>query len=90
MSKRVKLAEYVERQRDAGLIEVEMGDGTVFEIDPPQIWSDEVMAACRVGTNAALAEALLGGRYAEFVEKGGSTNQLINMLSEEHGVSLGE
>lgn len=90
MSKRVKLADYIERRREAGLVEVETDDGTVFPIDPPEIWGEEQMDAAKLGTNEAMSRALLGDRYDEFISKGGSPNLLMNLLSEEHGVSLGE
>ncbi len=90
MAKRVKLADYIERKRDAGLVEVETDDGTVFAFDPPELWTDEQMDAAKIGTNEGLSRALLGDRYDEFISKGGSPNLLMNLLSEEHGVSLGE
>lgn len=90
MAKRVRLADYIERKRETGLVEVETDDGTVFAVDPPEIWGEEQIAAAKIGTNEALSRALLGDRFDEFIAKGGSPNLLMNLLSEEHGVSLGE
>lgn len=88
-AKRINLADWVERKKEAGTVEVEMQDGTVYSIDPPETWGDDQLAAARLG-NLHLAQALLGDRYEEFVEKGGSSARLIHLLTEEHGLSLGE
>lgn len=90
MTKHVKYNAWVETKREAGVVEIEMPDGTVFSIDPPEIWSDAQQDAARSGTNKGLAQALLGDRYDEFVEKGGSANGFVYLLTEQHGLSLGE
>jgi hypothetical protein len=72
-------------------------DGTEFEIPSPLDWSDEVLrlqsAAQRTQDPAvvvALCEALLGDRYADFTERGGSAMKLNAVLPKMLGGTVGE
>lgn len=85
---RVKLSEWRERKM-AGAIEIEVDDGQVFVIPPPDLWPDEGHAAR--GDLPATAKAILGeDRYAAFLEAGGSARMLNAIFAEHHGADPGE
>jgi hypothetical protein len=42
---RVVLADFKANKRDEGAIEIEVDDGVMIRIDPPELWPDEAMAA---------------------------------------------
>lgn len=68
-------------------IVIEAGED-VFEVAPPQLWSDEIIEN---GTDpVATARLLLGERYDAFVAAGGSAIVLAHILQQEAGVSVGE
>lgn len=68
-------------------IVIEAGED-VFEVAPPQLWSDEIIEN---GTDpVAMARLLLGDRYGDFVAAGGSAIVLANILQRETGVGVGE
>lgn len=87
---RVKLSEYKERKRAEGGVEVEADDGTVFVVDPPELWSDEVLELSQAGDNFAAARGLLGDQYEAFTAAGGSAATLLGILKEAKGLDVGE
>lgn len=91
-NKRVKLSDFKDRKRDEGAIDIEGDDGTVFRIEPPELWPDEVHSIDASKDPVAFARALLGGeeRYAAFVAAGGTAGVLAGILDERHGTGTGE
>ena len=88
---RINLRELTERHRSEGAIEIET-DSETFVIDPPELWSDDLIAIATTGDNLALSKALLGGddNYARFVAAGGSQAVMGAILSEAKGFALGK
>lgn len=86
---KVNLKELIERKRDAGAIEVETELGS-FWIDPPELWTDEMLACATSDDNLGLCKLLLGGDagYARFVEAGGSQAVIGIILAEVGGFPL--
>lgn len=87
---RVVLSDYKAKRRDEGAVEIETEDGQVFRIDPPELWPDDIQENLQSGNNIAIARALIGERYDDFVASGGSANLLVGVLGSVHGVSVGE
>ena len=88
---KINLNELRERKRAEGSIEIETDDET-FVIDPPELWSDDLVALATSGDNLALSKALLGGddTYARFVAAGGSQALVGAILTEAKGFALGK
>lgn len=82
------LSEFVERKRDQGAVEIVAG-GQTFTIDPPEVWSDEVLILSTTDPVGA-ARALMGEQYEPFVAAGGSASRVLAILQDAHGVTLGE
>lgn len=88
---RYKLSEYIESKRNGRQTHIELADGTVLEVDPLELWSDEVLENAQKDQVAA-AKALLGSdeAYAKFKASGGTAALLLTMVQETQGVSEGE
>jgi hypothetical protein len=84
---KVKLSDFRERKRAQGTVEIEADDGTVFKVDPPELWPDEVNFA---RNNVAAAKIILGDQYEAFIAAGGTALLLVGIVGEVHGVTLGE
>jgi hypothetical protein len=85
---RFRLSEFTERKREQGSIEIETDDGSVFRVDPPELWPDDIASATN---NEAAARLIMGGDpFDAFVAAGGSATLLVSIIAEAHGVSLGE
>lgn len=89
---RVVLSDFKAKKRDEGAIEIEAEDGTVYRIDPPELWPDEAAVAAQAEDVVGLATALIGGpeKYQEFVAAGGSAAIVSSVLAEVHGIEVGE
>lgn len=89
---RVKLSDWKGKKRDEGAIEIEVDDGTIYRIDPPDLWPDDALKASEDRDPVALATALVGGseKYQAFVAAGGNAAIVAGLLGEVHGVSVGE
>ena len=88
---KINLRELTDRKRAEGAIEIETESET-FVIDPPELWTDEMLALATAGDNLALSRALLGGdlAYDRFVAAGGSQAVIGLILSESAGFALGK
>lgn len=86
---KINLRELIDRKRSEGAIEIET-DTETFVIDPPELWSDDLIALAITGDNLALSKALLGGEepYARFVAAGGSQAVMGEILSKSTGFAL--
>lgn len=92
MAKRYNLDDYKQKKR-ADAIEIEAGDGSVFTIDPPALWHDDLLQKAAGGGTPDPIESgrlLLGDRYDAFVAAGGSAALLNSIVAEEYGVSVPE
>ena len=72
-------------------IVMDFGEGREFSIDPPELWPDAVNDAASSGKATEVTKLLLGDRYVEFLEAGGS-NSVLNLVLKEHsgGMAPGE
>lgn len=86
---KINLREFTDRKRSEGAIEIET-DSETFTIEPPELWSDDLVAIATTGDNLALSKALLGGdeAYARFVAAGGSQAAMGAILAEATGFTL--
>lgn len=90
---RVKLTDFKAKKRDEGAIEIEADDGTVFRVEPPELWSDDIVSMSADRTQVIeMATALLGGEeeYERFKAAGGSAAVLSAIVADEHGLDVGE
>lgn len=86
---RVKLTDFKDKKKDEGAIEIETADGTVFRIDPPELWTDEVMRLAQDDDNLAVAALLIGlDSYDDFVAKGGSAALVMAIIADVKGVTV--
>lgn len=89
--RRVVLADYKAKKIDEGSIDIELEDGTVVVVPPPQVWPDEVIVAARSGDPIVSAKLLLGdAEYERFLAGGGSGSVLNAIILDELGLSPGE
>lgn len=90
---RVRLSDFKAKKRDEGAIIIEADDGTEFRVEPPELWSDDIltMSADRARV-VEMATAMLGGEeeYSRFVAAGGSAAVLSAIVADEHGLDVGE
>lgn len=96
---RIKLSDYKERKADEGAIDIELDDGSLFRIPPPELWPDEVMERTRTLTKenaheyplAEQARDIVGAEeWARFTANGGTAVLFHSLLKEDHGADLGE
>lgn len=65
--------------------------GHDFDVDPPTIWSDEVMELGAVEDVVGMARKIMGDdTYKLWVESGGSATRLLAMIKESEGLSVPE
>lgn len=88
---RVLLSDFKAKKEEEGAVDIDCGDGKVFRIPPPVLWSDEQLSAAR----SAQADPIGAYRsifpwYDEFVAAGGSAAILDAVIQEQAGVSTGE
>lgn len=87
----VKLSDFKAKKADEGAIEIEVDDGTIFKIEPPELWSDEITTMSQNDDNIGVARALIGpDRYDAFVAAGGNAMLLMAIIGEAHGITVGE
>lgn len=90
---KVKLSELVERQRTKGAIEVELSDGSVLQVDPPELWSDKArkIAADPKATDEDLGKELFGAeQWKKFIADGGGVGMFVLILQERFNMTAGE
>ena len=100
---KINLNEFRDKKRAADAIVIEIDEKhdvlgeviqeyQVFTIDPPALWSDDLLELAKNADNLALSKALLGGeeQYAKFCAAGGSQAVIGAILSEATGFSLGK
>jgi hypothetical protein len=91
-TKTYKLADVIrENQERAHKIAIEADDGTVFHIDPPELWDDDIFTQTG-GTPVDQAIAIMGeAEYARFRKAGGSA-MLVDYVIKKHtgAITLGE
>lgn len=91
MARRIVLADYKQKKRDEEAIEIETEDGTIFAIDPPALWPDEIQPLALGEDMVGMAKMLIGeDKYAAFVAAGGSAAMVGAMVGEELGLDVGE
>jgi hypothetical protein len=89
--RRVVLADYKAKKIDEGAIDIELDDGTIVTVPPPQVWPDDVILAARTGDPIGPAKLLLGDKeYERFLAGGGSGSVLNAIIFDELGMSPGE
>lgn len=82
--KTYKLADLIrENQERAHKIAIETDDGTVFHIDPPELWDDDIFTDTG-GTPVDQAVAIMGAdEYRRFRQAGGSA-MLVDYVIKRH------
>ena len=88
---RVNLTDYLDKKGSEGGFDIDLPDGSSIAIPPPEVWPEEVANAGQEDVKA-IAKALLGDRYDEFIAAGGSSFALASMVQEFGGgdVTAGE
>lgn len=91
MARRIVFEDHKAKYADQRL-ELEMRDGSVFTIDPPQLWPDDVITLSRDNDLIALAKVILGGvdKYDQFVAAGGTAGMLGEVVQQEFGSTIPE
>jgi hypothetical protein len=90
---KVKLGEVRERLVEKGAIEVELSDGKVLRIDPPELWSDKCRHILRDSTkdDADLGREMMGAdNWKRFVADGGTGALFAHLLMERYQMTAGE
>lgn len=89
MSKKINLAEYIERKRATGSITVDLGDGTTVDIPPMEVWADEVFDTASTGDTKAAIVMLLGAEGGErFLAAGGNYRILSGIVRDQMGLDV--
>lgn len=91
--KKIKLGEMQERLIDEGALDVELDDGTVLRIDPPELWSDKCREILTDSTkdDADLGREMMGAaNWKKFVAQGGTGALFARLLIERYQLTLGE
>lgn len=89
--RKVKLSDFKAKKELEGAIDLEMDDGTVFRIPPPELWPDAVAELNQNNDTIGAARALIGeDRYEEFVAKGGNAMAVLGVIGDEHGITVPE
>lgn len=83
----VVLSDFKARKEQEGAIDIETDSG-VFTILPPELWPDAALDPDADPITGA--RALLGDRYDDFVAAGGSAAIISAIVTDEHGLSMGE
>lgn len=90
---KIKLSDLIERQREKGSIDVELSDGSVIHVDPPELWSDKSrkIAADPKKTDEDLGKELFGiEAWNQFCADGGGTGMFVVLLQERYNLTSGE
>lgn len=91
---KVKLSEFIERKRNEGALEIDLGDGKPpIILDAPELWPDEfrTVVADKDSTDADVAKVLLGeAEWKRFVAAGGTQGLFTSLLHERHNLTAGE
>lgn len=90
---RLKLGEVRERLADAGAIDIELDDGTVIRIDPPELWSDKCRSILTDPTknDVDLGTEMMGAaNWKKFVADGGTGALFAHLLMERYQLTKGE
>lgn len=91
MARKVNLHDYREQRRQEAGVELDLGDGRIVWLDPPDLWPDEVAEMAQRGENISIAKALLGDDdYEAFIAAGGTAGLIAMLVADAQGVSLGE
>lgn len=91
MARRIVYEDHRQRSADRG-IELEMKDGQVFHIEPPELWADAILKKAMAEDPFGVAEGIIGGpeRYAEYVAAGGTASMIGKIVEEEFGATIPE
>lgn len=90
---RIKLADRIERQVEQRGVEIELSDGTVLYVDPPELWSTQIREAAKDKklTREGFAKVLVGDEdWDKFVEDGGTVDLFDMIVRERWDASTGE
>ncbi len=95
---RFNLKDYKERKADEGAIDVELWDGHVMRIPPPELWPDEIgerIQAERDGGEKfppnAMAAAIVGADELDrFIADGGTVTLFMTFMKDGHQLDVGE
>jgi hypothetical protein len=96
MSKVLKLSEFREKREEEASLDLELSDGTVLRIPPPDLWPDkcmDVLALQRKGEadDSDLAKAIWGAaNWKKYVADGGTTAMFSRLLIERFQMTTGE
>lgn len=87
---RLKLSDFKERKELEGAVDVEMDDGQVFRIPPPELWPDAV-GKVGDGDIEEVGRLILGAEtFDSFVAAGGTGMLLQAIVDDHHGAKPGE
>jgi hypothetical protein len=93
---RLKMGEVRERLAAKGSLEVELSDGTVLVIPPPELWSEkcrDIIKKQRTGDadDGDLAKEIFGAAgWKAFLADGGNTAQFSYLLIQRFQMTAGE
>jgi len=90
---KLKLGEVRERLVDKGAIEVELSDGTIIRIDPPELWPDKCRQVLNdpAKTDADLGREMMGAEnWKKFAADGGTGALFAHLLMERYQMTAGE
>jgi hypothetical protein len=90
---KLKLGEVRERLVEKGAIEVELSDGTIIRIDPPELWPDKCRAVLKdpEKDDADLGREMMGAEnWKKFVADGGTGALFAHLLMERYQMTTGE
>jgi hypothetical protein len=91
MTKRVNLAEYIERKNAAEGILVDLPDGKEITMPPAELWPETAWAALAESKSDDALELILGvEQHAAFTSAGGNWRILNGIMREQQGLDAGE
>lgn len=93
---RLKLGEVRERLAEKGSLEVELSDGTVLVVPPPELWPDkcrDIIKKQRTGEadDGDLGREIFGAaNWRKFLADGGTVAMFSHLLIERFQMTAGE
>jgi hypothetical protein len=92
MSKKINLADFVERRRKVASIDVDLGaPHGIVHVPPLELWPDNAWDIAATGDTRAAVNLILGDEPGErFTAAGGNWRMLPALVRETQGVEPGE
>lgn len=85
--RRVKLGDFKQQRIEAAGVELELDDGTVLVIPPPDLWPDDLFKS---KTDEDYIRGIMGDQADAFVAGGGTARIINSLMIEKAHLSVPE